>query len=340
MVKNLFKRIKEGIGRGSLMLIAASSLWSAGCNLPYKNNPKSNPEALISSSQLYGEASPQQPLSVLFSSTGVVTDTKDPNVRIEQYHLDISDKATKQELKDIDSRSPIKTIFDFTGAEDVEVSGYVVDTNGNRGDANPLEEIITAIPVVVNPVNPINPVNPLPPPANTDLAVYLQFQNASGSATNSYHVGDPFTFYAQIENNTNPYASITLDNSNLNNPCLEYILFEETNPGQINPSSDKKMLDQKLNYNMVITLNQNGWYILQQRSGNTMDVSVSDNNSAQVTYNGVDVTSLLEGAGLGINAPDYAFKESGQYYTQVVLNYNKSESSDNFTFASPSFAVQ
>ncbi|MFZ1971160.1 MAG: hypothetical protein WAU65_03215 [Candidatus Nanoarchaeia archaeon] len=408
MGKNLIQRVQEKIHKGALVLTAALALGSVGCGLSYSNQEK-DPVALLNSSQLYGEASLQKPLQVLFQIAGTTANSSDRNLKLKQYHLYVIDQKTKQTLRDVTSQNPIKTIFQFTGADIVDVEGDVTDTNGNVGYASPLEEVVADIPVST-PVNPQPPTNQFPIISSNPVTIVNSGQNynyqvvasdpennpltysviqtptqwlsvnssglvtGSGQEVNSdtssnveidvsngtnttkqdytllvknsdlvcyfqfaanYVSGGKFTFSGQIENNTNPQIPVQLDNSNPSIPSLEYILFKENTSGQVNLESDKKKLDEKLNYDVIITLDENGWFNLAQESDDSLGITI---NNALVQYNGVDITNLLYPTGIYLkNHPAYVFDESGTYYLESTIKYN---STKTFTFVSNAFSVQ
>ncbi len=234
-------------------------------------------------------------------------DGSETNGTIVKYEIGIdgnnNGRLEDSEIIATSTTSAITKEIIFTKPSTYKVLGQVTDSNGNIGRANQQVDVSSGN-------------------QSTNLTETIQFPD-------SYTAGSKFTFIGQINNNTNPYSPITVDNSL--GDSLEYRLIREIVSGV-----GEKIIDEKLQANVKITLNQSGYLKLEQKSDDNFYLTIAN---ANITYNGFTLPVGNNPFIYSLNHPCYAFEKSGNYSIETIIKYLMSDSPSVFTFLSDSFSV-
>lgn len=185
-----------------------------------------------------------------------------------------------------------------------KIIGQVIDSNGKIGKTNQQVDIYSGN-------------------QSTNLTETMQFLG-----TNT--IGSKFLYAGQINNTTSPYNPVTIDNSL--GDSLEFKLIREIISG-----IGEKVIDEKIQDNIKITLKQSGYLKMEQKSDDTLEFTIAN---ADVSYNG-SITFPVGNTPLVYSKPHAAniISNSGNYCTETIIKYFMNDSPSIFTFLSDFFSV-
>lgn len=245
------------------------------------------------------------PLEVLVSISGTKTDNA-----ISKYQIGI-DYNNNQTIEDdeliLESSSSIvdkKIIFTETGTK--KVYGLCVDSEGLIGKCEPTE-------ITINSLN-----------QRTDLSETMDVSSI-------YNVGGKFIFVAQINNNSNPYTPLKLNNSS--HQSLRSKLLKRIGQGVY-----VEKLDEQLQEELQIILKENGYLKLEQKADDKFYFTIAN---ATVDYDGWIIGLGSKPFVYPKSHPAYIFNEAGKYIAQTDVRYSIGDESQTnaFTFLSEEFEV-